>query len=216
MVQGFPDATEIIGASYLPEAIEAMVGLGRLDDAEPLIDTLERNGRRLDRAWMLATALRCRAMLLAARGDLAAATSTAELAMTEHRRLAMPFESARTELLLAQLQRRQRQREAAATTLRDALETFEDLGAQLWAERAKTELARGISGRQSPDGLTPSEQRVAELAVSGMTNRDIAAALFISPKTVEVNLSRIYRKLKIRSRMELHRALESGNDSTPS
>jgi DNA-binding CsgD family transcriptional regulator/TolA-binding protein len=215
MVQGFPDATEIIGASYLPEAIEAMIGLGRLDDAEPLIDTFERNGRRLDRAWMLATALRCRAMLLAARGDLAAATSTAELAMTEHGRLPMPFDRARTQLLLAQLQRRQRQREAAAATLRDALKTFEDLGAQLWAERAKTELARGISGRQSPDGLTPSEQRVAELAVSGMTNRDIAAALFISPKTVEVNLSRIYRKLKIRSRMELHRALESGNDSTP-
>jgi DNA-binding NarL/FixJ family response regulator len=67
--------------------------------------------------------------------------------------------------------------------------------------RAKTELARRTSGRQRSEGLTPSERRVAELAVSGMTNRDIAAALFISPKTVEVNLSRIYRKLKIRSRM---------------
>jgi DNA-binding NarL/FixJ family response regulator len=145
-------------------------------------------------------------MLLAARGDLAAATGMAELAMTEHQRLPMPFERARTQLLLGQLQRRQRQREASAATFREALRTFEDLGAQLWAERAKTELARGISGRQRGKGLTPSEQRVAELAVSGMTNRDIAAALFISPKTVEVNLSRIYRKLKIRSRMELYRA----------
>jgi ATP/maltotriose-dependent transcriptional regulator MalT len=210
MAQAFPDATEIIGASYLPEAVEAMIGVGRLDDAGPLIDTLERNGRRLDRAWMLAAALRCRAMLLAARGDVAAATGIAELAMTEHRRLPMPFERARTQLLLGQLQRRQRQREAGAATLREALQTFEDLGTQLWAERAKNELARGISGKLRTDGLTPSEERVAELAVSGLTNRDIAAALFISPKTVEVNLSRIYRKLEIRSRMELYRAWESG------
>ena len=100
MAQAFPDATEIIAASYLPEAIEAMIGVGRLVDAEPLIDTLERNGRRLDRAWMLTVALRSRAMLLAARGDLTAATGMAELAMTEHERLPMPFERARTQLLL--------------------------------------------------------------------------------------------------------------------
>jgi DNA-binding CsgD family transcriptional regulator len=215
MTQAFPDATEIIAASYLPEAIEAMIGLGRLDDAEPLIETLERNGRRLDRAWMLTAALRCRAMLLAARGDHGAAIGMAELAMTEHQRLSMPFERARTQLLLGQLQRRQRQREASTATLREALRTFEELGTQLWADRAKTELARGISGRQRTDGLTPSERRVAELAVSGMTNRDIAAALFISPKTVEVNLSRIYRKLRVRSRMELSRVWEPGNAPTP-
>jgi len=206
MTRAIPDATEIIAASYLPEAIEALIGVGRLGDAEPLIDTLEGNGRRLDRAWMLATALRSRAMLHAARGDLDAATATAELAMTEHKRLPMPFEQARTQLLLGQLQRRRRQRDAGAATLREALDTFTELGAELWAERAKAELARGRRGRQRGEGLTPSEQRVAELAVRGMSNRDIAAALFISPKTVEVNLSRIYRKLNIRSRMELHRA----------
>jgi DNA-binding NarL/FixJ family response regulator len=81
----------------------------------------------------------------------------------------------------------------------------------LWVERAKRELARGISGRQRGATLTTAERRVAELAVSGMTNRDITAALFISPKTVEVNLSRIYRKLKVRSRMELYRSWEPGN-----
>jgi DNA-binding CsgD family transcriptional regulator/tetratricopeptide (TPR) repeat protein len=210
MAQAFPDATEIIAASYLPEAVEAMIGLGRLDEAAPLIDTLERNGRRLDRAWMLAMALRCRAMLLATRGDLTAATEMAERAMTEHRRLPMPFERARTQLLLGQLQRRRRQREAGAATLRAALQTFEELGTTLWAERAKSELERGVSGRQGGATLTTAERRVAELAVSGMTNRDIAAALFISPKTVEVNLSRIYRKLKVRSRMELYRAWGSG------
>jgi DNA-binding CsgD family transcriptional regulator len=210
MARGFPEATEIIAASYLPEALEAMIGVGRLDEAESLIDNLERNGHRLDRAWMLASALRCRAMLLAARGDLTTATEMAQRAMTEHQRLPMPFERARTQLLLGQLQRRQRQREAGAVTLRAALQTFEDLGTALWAERTKSELARGMSGRQRSEGLTPAELRVAELAVSGMTNRDIAAALFISPKTVEVNLSRIYRKLKVRSRIELYRAWQSG------
>jgi ATP/maltotriose-dependent transcriptional regulator MalT len=209
MAQAFPDATEIIAASYLPEAIEAMIGVGRLDHAEPLIDTLERNGRRLDRAWMLAMALRCRAMLLAARGELATATEVAERAIVEHERLPMPFERARTQLLLGQLQRRQRQRETSAATLRAALRTFEDLGTELWAERVKSELARGMSDKQGGQALTPAERRVAELAVSGMTNRDIATALFISPKTVEVNLSRIYRKLKVRSRMELYRVWKS-------
>ncbi len=209
MTRMLPEATEIIAAAYLPEDAEALIGVGRIDDAEPLIDTLEANGRRLDRAWMLATALRCRAMLWAARGDLDAAITAAEQAMTEHNRLPMPFEMARTQLLLGQIQRRQRQRENGTATLRDALTTFEQLGTELWAERARTELARGIGSRQRGDGLTTSERRIAELAVSGMTNRDIAAALFISPKTVEVNLSRVYRKLKIRSRMELQRAWDS-------
>ncbi|MGD1238883.1 AAA family ATPase [Mycobacterium seoulense] len=210
-----PNSTEIVSASFVPDAVEALIGLGRLDDAEPLIDALERNGRRLDRAWMLAVGARCRAMLLAGRGDLAAATATAERAMTEHERLPMVFERARTQLLLGQLQRRQRHRDAAAATLREALQTFEELGTTLWADRVRAELARGMPGRSRAEGLTPSEQRVAELAVSGMTNRDIATALFISPKTVEVNLSRIYRKLNIRSRLELYRALESTNQSAP-
>jgi ATP/maltotriose-dependent transcriptional regulator MalT len=203
-----PDGTEIIAASFVADAVEAMIHLGRLSDAEPLIERLERNGRRLDRAWMLAVGARCRAMLLAARGDLAAATTAAELAMNAHRRLPMPFEQARSELLLGQLQRRQRHRDAATVTLRDALQTFERLGTPLWADRVRAELARGVSGRRRAEGLTPSEQRVAELAASGMSNRDIAAELFISPKTVEVNLSRSYRKLNIRSRMELYRLFD--------
>jgi len=213
MLQMFPDVPEIISASFIPEAAEALVGLGRLDDAEPLIEALERNGRRHDRAWLLAVGLRCRAMLLAARGDLTAATATAELAMAQHERLPMPFERARSQLLLGQLQRRLRRRDSAAT-LHEALHTFEEVGTGLWVDRAKAELARTTSGRRRSEGLTPSEKRVAELAVSGMSNRDIAAALFVSPKTVEVNLSRIYRKLNIHSRVELYRAL--GNSDTGS
>jgi ATP/maltotriose-dependent transcriptional regulator MalT len=204
-----PNGTEIIAASFVPDAVEAMIHLGRLADAEPLIERLERNGRRLDRPWMLAVGARCRAMLLAASGDIAAANLAVERAMHEHDRLPMPFERARTQLLLGQLQRRQRHRDAATVPLHEALQTFERLGTPLWADRVRVELVRGVSGRRRSEGLTPSEQRVAELAASGMSNKDIAAELFISPKTVEVNLSRSYRKLNIRSRMELYRLFDT-------
>ncbi len=199
------DATEIFTASFLPDAVEALIGTGRVDDAEPLVDALERNGRRLDRAWMLAVGARCRAMLAVARGDLAGATLAAKQAMVEHDRLPMPFERARTQLLLGQLQRRQRHREAASATLRDALSAFERMGTMLWANRARAESTRLDVGPRQAGALTRSEQRVAELAGSGMTNSKVAAALFISPKTVEAHLASIYRKLDIRSRAELGR-----------
>ncbi|CAN5566038.1 LuxR family transcriptional regulator [soil metagenome] len=200
-----PDGTEIIAAWFVADAVEAMIGLGRGEEAEPLVGALERNGRRLDRAWMLATGGRCRAMLQAADGDVSAATETAQRAMAEHDRLPMPFERARTQLLLGQLHRRQRQRLAAAACLNEALATFDRLGAPIWAQRARDELTRANTGSRTAGGLTAAEQRVAELAASGLTNREVAAALFISPKTVEANLARIYRKLGIRSRAELGR-----------
>jgi DNA-binding CsgD family transcriptional regulator/tetratricopeptide (TPR) repeat protein len=200
-----PGATEIIPAPFLPDAVEAMIALGHLDDAEPLIDTLERNGRRLDRPWTLAVGARCRALLLAARGDVSGATAAALRALVEHQRLPMPFERTRTLMLLGQLQRRGRLRGAASTTLAEALAVFEELGTALWAQRAQAELARTHVDRSHTTELTASEQRVAELAGSGMTNRDVAAALFISVKTVEANLGRIYRKLAIGSRAELGR-----------
>ncbi|WP_231988589.1 AAA family ATPase [Mycobacterium sp. 1274761.0] len=207
MLDAVPDSTEIINATYVPDAAEALVHLGRLDEAEPLIAQLARNGERLDRPWMKAVAARCRAMVSAARGDVETATRCVEQALVEHDRLPMPFERARTLLLAGQLQRRQRQKDQAATTLREALKTFEDLDTRLWAERARAELARADVGARRMSNLSPSEQRVAELAASGMTNRDVAAALFISPKTVESNLARIYRKLGIHSRAELGRQM---------
>jgi DNA-binding CsgD family transcriptional regulator len=200
-----PKGTEIFVASFIPDAAEALIHVGRLEDAEPLIDMLERNGRRLDRPWMLAIGARCRGLLLAARGEIDAAAIAAERAMVEHERLPMPFERARSQLLLGQLQRRQRQKDTAAMTLRQALEVFEGLDTPLWADRARAELARAHVGLRGTDVLTPTQQRVAELAASGMTNRNIAAALFISPKTVEYYLAGIYRKLGIHSRAELGR-----------
>jgi DNA-binding CsgD family transcriptional regulator len=207
-----PSATEIFVAAFVPDAVEAMIALNRLDEAEPLIEALEHNGSRLDRAWMLAVGARCRALLLAARGDIDAATAAAQRAMTEHDRLPMPFERARTQLLLGQLQRRLRRKEAAAETLRDAIAAFDRMGTTLWAARARAELARTDVAHKGTAELTPSEQRVAELAAAGTTNRDIASALFISPKTVEANLARIYRKLEIHSRTQLGRHIKPADD----
>lgn len=201
-----PLATEIPAASFVPDAVESLIAMGRLAEAEPLVSALERNGDRLDRAWMIALGARCRAMLSAAAGDLDAAVEAAARALREHRRLSMPFELARTQLIVGQLRRRQRAREVASTSLRAALTTFEELGTPLWAARARAELSRA-SGIRTREELTASEQRVAELAATGITNREMAAALFISPKTVEANLSRIYRKLNIRSRAELGRMM---------
>lgn len=197
--------TEIITSSYLPDAVEAMVALGRLDDAEPLIAALEHNGADLDRPWMLAVGARCRAMMLAAHGDLVAAEGMADRALAEHDRLPMPFERARTQLFIGQLARRQRRKQVAAQTLTDVVTEFRQLGARLWVDRARVELARVNVARTRDSDLTPSEASVARHAIAGMTNRDIAAALFISPKTVEHNLSRVYRKLGVRTRAELAR-----------
>jgi DNA-binding CsgD family transcriptional regulator len=199
--------TEIITSGYIPDAVEALVALDQHTEAGPMIEALELNGQRLDRPWMLAVGARCRSMWLAAQGDITSAYRLAKDAMAEHERLPMPFERARTQLLLGQLERRQRQKDAASHTFGEALRAFESLGAPLWADRARAELARTKVAPSGDLALTPSEQRVAELAASGKTNRDVAAALFISAKTVETNLGRIYRKLGINTRAELGRLI---------
>ena len=202
--EAIPYGMEIISASWVPDAIEAMIELGRLEEAEPLVDMLEREGRRLDRPWQLAVGARCRGILLAAHGDINGANVATELALAEHRHLPMPFEQARTQLLLGQIQRRQR-RKTASTTLEEALSTFEELNTPLWANRAQMLLDHTSIHPSRIALLSQAERRVAELAATGMTNRDVAAALSISPKTVEANLSRVYHKLDIPSRAELGR-----------
>jgi DNA-binding CsgD family transcriptional regulator/tetratricopeptide (TPR) repeat protein len=198
---------EIIKAWFVPDAVEAMVAVGRLDEAEAMVATLERHGGRLDRTWMLAVGARCRGMLLAAQGDLEGAERMVRKALAEHARLPMPFERARTLLLLGQLQRRQRRKHAAAATLGEALQVFQELGTPLWVERVSVELERTNVSPIRTLELTPSERRVAELAAAGLTNRDVAAKLFVSTKTVETNLTQVYRKLGIHSRAELGRLM---------
>jgi DNA-binding CsgD family transcriptional regulator len=198
---------EIIKAWFVPDAVEAMVAVGRLDEAEPMVAALESHGSRLDRTWMLAIGARCRAMLMAAQGDVDGAERMVRKAIAEHARLPMPFERARTLLLLGQLQRRKRQKQGAAATLGEALQVFQELGTPLWGARVSAELERTNVTPMRTLELTPSERRVAELAAEGLTNRDVAGKLFVSTKTVEANLTQIYRKLGIHSRAELGRLM---------
>jgi DNA-binding CsgD family transcriptional regulator len=126
----------------------------------------------------------------------------------------MPFERARTLLVKGTIDRRRRQKRAARETLEQALDIFERLEAPLWAEKARQEIARVGVRSEAQQGLTPVEERIARLASTGQTNREIASALFISVKTVEDNLSRIYRKLGIRSRAQLGARLPRAPGST--
>jgi DNA-binding CsgD family transcriptional regulator len=185
------------------DLVEALVGAGELERAEAVLAEFERRATASAIPWSLATSARCRGLLLAARGSLDAAARSLEDAVCEHERLPMPFERARTLLVLGLVQRRRNERRRAQESLDQALAIFEALGAPLWAERTRREL-RPVGGRPpSRNALTPAEQRVAELAASGLTNKEVAAALFISPKTVESTLAHAYRKLRIRSRAEL-------------
>jgi DNA-binding CsgD family transcriptional regulator len=191
--------------------IEALIALGELDEATAAVDRLEQRGGSLDRPWALATGARCRGLLEAARGDLGAADLALERALKEHERLPMPFELGRALLVQGTIRRRAKQKRAARDCLQRALEIFEHLGAPLWADRAEAELGRIGLRPPAPSGLTAGEERVAELVAAGRTNREVADALFISIKTVDSNLSRIYRKLGVRSRTELARKLPTKN-----
>ncbi|MGZ8614620.1 MAG: LuxR C-terminal-related transcriptional regulator, partial [Actinomycetota bacterium] len=196
----------------VPDEVEALVALGRLDEAEALLAPFEEAGRNLDRAWTVATGARCRSLVLAARGDLAGASTAADEAVREHDGLPLPFELGRTLLVRGAVERRAKRKREARDTLTKALEVFDGLGAALWAEKTRAELAR-IGGRApSSLDLTPTEDRVAALVVGGSTNREVADALFISIHTVEANLKRIYRKLGVRSRTEL--ALKFRSDTS--
>jgi DNA-binding CsgD family transcriptional regulator len=193
----------------VPDEVEALVGLGRLDEAEALLAPFEDAGRSLDRAWAMATGARCRALVFAARGDLEAASAAADEAVRHHDRLPLPFELGRTLLVRGAVERRAKRKREARDTLTKALEIFDGLGAALWADKTRAELAR-IGGRApSSLALTPTEDKVAALVASGSTNREVAEALFVSVHTVEAHLKRIYRKLGVRSRTELASKLPS-------
>jgi len=206
---------EPIRAFFIPDEITALVGLGDLDEAEQLLDKFHEAAERTDRAWALMLSDRCRALLLAARGDLTAASLSAHAALARCADLELRFEVARAFLVAGQLERRRRRRSTAADYLGRARDFFDAAGAELWAARTRAELARLGRGRSTPSELTPAEARVAELTASGLTNREVAAQLFISAKTVEANLARIYRKLSIRSRAELGARLAQKDPAAP-
>jgi DNA-binding CsgD family transcriptional regulator len=186
----------------LNNEIDALVALGELDKAEQVIELLAERGRILDRPWALAHAARGRGLLLAARGDLEGAERALQEALLQHQRFDMPFELARTLLTQGQIRRRARHKRAAKESLQRAHRLFQDMGTPLWADQAQAELDR-LGLRRTPGQLTVTEHRVAQLAARGWTAKDIAAALFVSPRTVESNLARVYQKLGVSSRGEL-------------
>lgn len=186
-----------------PDAIETLVGLGELDEARSLLELFEERAQRLAGPWPLAAAARCRGLLAAAEGDIAGAFESFSRSLAEHERTESPFERARTLLALGSVRRRGKQKRAAREALEQAMAAFEQLGARLWAERAREELARVSGRRPSRSELTETEERVARLAAQGRSNKEIAAALFVTVHTVEAHLVHVYRKLGIRSRGEL-------------
>ncbi len=194
--------------SPAPELIDAYLRMGRRDEAELTAPGFIRAAREKARPWPVARALRCEALLAEEEG----AVDLFERALTEHELTPDAFERARTQLAYGERLRRIRNRVLAREQLRAALETFEALGADPWADRARTELAATgeTLRRRDPstiDELTSQELQIAVLLAGGKTTREAAAALFLSPKTIEYHLRHVYLKLSIHSREELARAL---------
>lgn len=191
---------------YLPNLIESLLALGEDEDAERLLIRLESEST----PWTRTCRMRCQGLLLAARQDLDTAQGVIDEALAEQKFLPMPLERARTLLAAGQVQRRARKKRAARESLQTALDLCEEMGAPLWAEKARLELAR-ISGRGPHSGrLTETERRVAELVAAGKSNKQVASELFLSVHTVEDNLKSTYRKLGVRSRTELAQRMPSG------
>lgn len=185
--------------------VEALIACAELDQAAEVLGRFQERGHAIGRPWAMATAARCSGLMLAARGDLPAAVAQVEIALHHHEQLPMPFELARTLLAGGQVHRRARHKRDARDMLARAESMFGSLGAATWAGRAREGLSRLGIRPPAPLELTATERQVAELAAAGLTNREIAERMFISLRTAEANLSRVYRKLGIRSRAELAR-----------
>jgi DNA-binding CsgD family transcriptional regulator len=194
----------------LPDIVETLVLLGRLDEAEDVLLQLETHAAALRHRWATPVALRCRSLLLLARESVLEAADGAERAASELDELGFPLDAARALLVVGAARRRAGQRLRAAEALNRAVAIFTELGARIWLERAQDEFRRA-SPRPRRDGeLTNAERRVAGLVVHGRTNREVAVELFVTNATVEAHLTRIYRKLGVRSRTELARAVAEG------
>ncbi|WP_026910765.1 helix-turn-helix transcriptional regulator [Patulibacter minatonensis] len=190
---------------FAADHVEALVRVGRTDDARAATAVLADAAERSDTAWARAVVARGR-VLLAPDDEVDA---TASVALGHHARVDLPFEHARTLLVIGERLRRARRRGDARVPVERALASFERLGATPWAERARDELRAGgaaaVPAADAPavDELSARELQIAMLVADGRTNREVGSALFLSPKTVEHHLSAIYRKLGLRSRTQL-------------
>jgi DNA-binding CsgD family transcriptional regulator len=216
VLEGLPEALESSGIHepgwqpILPDVVEALVSLGRLDEAEAVLRQLEQQAAALRHKWATPAALRCRALLLLAREQSDEAAAAAEQSEAAFAELGFPLDRARALLAAGAARRRAGQRTRAAEALKWAIETLDELGAPLWREQAENELRRASPRPRRDRELTSAERRVAALVAQGQTNREVAAQLFTTIRTVEAHLTRIYRKLGIRSRTQLARAIADG------
>jgi DNA-binding CsgD family transcriptional regulator len=196
------------------DLVDSLILAGEMSRAGEVTDRLRCQALEQDHPWGLVTATRCDAFLtLADRYDQTAVAQLRE-AIAEYARLGLSFDRARSLLALGRAERRYKKNRAARASLAEAAEIFDQGGSTGWAGLARADLAR-VSGRRrgDDDGLTPSEQQVATLAASGMSNKEIAARLFVSVYTVEAHLSHAYAKLGVRSRSQLALRLEDDQES---
>jgi DNA-binding CsgD family transcriptional regulator len=187
-----------------PDWIEACVGVGDLDTAAVALEVLAGRHNRLPRPWTTLALARSRVLLAAASGGdtvplIAELTAARDAVPPE----VLPLDRARCLLVAGIAHRRAKRKKEAREALTTAAREFTELGAAAFAARAEAELARVGARVTAALDLTATEERVARLAAQGRTNRVIAETLFISPKTVEANLARVYRKLGIATRAEL-------------
>ncbi|MET7951653.1 LuxR family transcriptional regulator [Micromonospora sp. NPDC005324] len=197
-LQENPYAHQVCAYRSVPDLVEAAVRAGLAEQAQQAYGRFAAWSKRLDQPWAQSLAYRCRALLGGDEQDY-------QLALKIGGR---PFEQARTELLYGEWLRRARRRTDARVQLLRALHTFDQLGAAPWAARARGELeATGLRALQPTTSaaadLTPQELQIARLAREGLSNRDIATQLFLSPKTVAYHLYKAYPKLGVTSRAEL-------------
>jgi DNA-binding CsgD family transcriptional regulator len=192
----------------MPSAVEALVALGRVDDAEALLAGFD--ARWPDQRRAMPARLRCRAVLFLARRNLEAALGAAEKAAAASEAVGLPLDRGRALLVAGDALRRLGERRRAAEKLDAAKQVFAELGAPLWLARAEQELRRARPRPRRDRELTSAERGVAALVATGRTNREVAAELFTTVGTVEVHLTRIYRKLGLRSRTELARKVAEG------
>ena len=196
------------------DRIEAAMRAGDRETARAWLDVFEPWAESNGVAWGRAVVLHCRALLSE---DESEAGRLFLAALDVHAEAARPFERARSELAYGEFLRRARRRVEAREHLRAALEGFEELGATLWAERARVELrASGRTARKRDSStraeLTEQELQIARFVAEGLTNREVAAQLFLSPRTIDFHLRNVYRKLGISSRTALARLdLDSQN-----
>jgi DNA-binding CsgD family transcriptional regulator len=197
-------------------AVELLLALGEIERAERYVDELTQISEFTRQPLALAVAARSRALLEVSRGDCEAASEAFEQALREHAGFTNPFELARTELYYGTALRRAKRRGEARKMITRSLVRFEALGAAEWLARARGELVRtGAGQRASGDELTPAERRVAELVATGQSNKEVATALFVSVRTVEAHLSKIFHKLRLESRSELASRLHAEERDAP-